>query len=361
MNLIQRPNWSQWYLGIAQKIVGNPLARTINGICFQKVTILRKYCWNEHFLDEPTPEGAYIIGLFIADGYLRSDSEFRHNYQVCIVQKNDEILKRIAGIIGYNGKIRSVSNAKQLALNSKHIHNVLTQKYGIPAGRTKSYTVRLPEIISDSPSLLRHCIRGIFDGDGYIAKDATCFSFSSGSSDLLDDLMEVLKQEVGLSVPKRKWASGSYIKKNGKKSGAHYLIYIGILDTIDFAKFIYGPSLNVWGSSLYLERKRNRFQSAYNRWRGREWLQKEIEEKGRTCGDIAAELGVRKGTVTILANKIGVYDFPFKNPKWLRKEIKDNGRSSIDIANEFSADQNLVRYYANKFGIIPRRHRARMK
>lgn len=307
----------------------------------------RESLWNDEFFDELTFDTAYVIGMIIADGSLRGIKAKQYN--IGITQKNRDILDKISDAV-HGGNIHKVNRSWSLHLNSKHAYGVLIEKYGLPPGQKKSYTVRIPHRIIEREDLLPHCIRGIFDGDGSVARGGTHFSFSSGSIALLNDIANVLTRIVSLPPIEPQWEFGGYIKKNGERSGAYHLSYNNVLDAIDFGRFIYGSDLDIYGSTLYLERKRKHFQTICDRWRGREWLCEQID-KGKTNEDIADELGVVKHRVAKVLNGIGVYDFPHKDPKWLRDAVEVQGRSNASIGREFSVRSDRVQYYCDKYGI----------
>lgn len=313
----------------------------------------RESSWNDKFFDTLTPDGAYIIGLIIAEGSLSRTDTSRNRVQ--IAQKDRTILDKISGIV-CGGNFNKVNNSWALTLNSKHAHEVLTGKFNLPTGREKSYTVRIPDCILERDDLLPHCIRGIFDGDGSINEYGNSLGFSSGSLGLLNDIVSVLTRLVSLPNVEPQWALGGYIKKNGERSGAYYIDYGGILDAIDFAKFIYGPSLDVYGSTLYLERKRERFQPVCDRWHGREWLCEQIDNC-KTNEDIAIEINVPINRVARVLNGIGVYDFPYKDPEWLKTEFVHNGRSVWHIADDYNVRADHVGYYIDKYGLREARSR----
>lgn len=310
----------------------------------------REPSWNDKFFDELSPDAAYIIGFLIADGHLRScDNGTR--YVVSFSQKEGAILRHIAEVVGWGGELHDMqSGGKALSLNSKHAHTVLAQKYNIPIGRAKSYTVCIPQTILDKPDMVSHCIRGIFDGDGTVDQWGRRMGFSSGSRRLLEDIAAVLEKEVGLPVPEIKWGPGGYTKKNGEQSGAYNIGY-AVLDGVDFAKFIYGPALDVYGSTLYLERKLARFQNVCDCWHSKEWLRSQIEDRKRLCSDIAKEIGVRTAIVSRVVAGLGIYDFPFKNPEWLKNAVVHEGKSANGIARSYGVRPDAVDYYIDKFDL----------
>lgn len=265
--------------------------------------------WNEHIFDELTADGAYILGFIVADGSI-ADSVHKErgtkSYVIAIHQKDTDILHRIASALDYQGELFSAGNSstKGLHLGSKYAWHVVTGKYGIPAGRTKSKTVRIPPQILESSSLLPHFIRGYFDGDGCIyvgytnRQELTQLSFCSGSPKLLDDVVESLVLYANLSHKEKKWRRGGFIKKDGTPSSDYEVRWTSIIDIMGFAQFIYGPDLDVYGSDLYLQRKKEKFDQLFVPWRARDQLFQRFVVEGKSVGRIADEFGVNSLAIT---------------------------------------------------------------
>lgn len=305
--------------------------------------------WNHKFFDELSPQGAYVIGFLIADGSIRSLG-IRNNYLFSFTQKDRGILEKIGQVLSVNEERicrRSDNSCWDLVLCSEYAWSVLVNRFNIPTGKEKSYTVKIPDCILKRDDLLPHCIRGIFDGDGSVREGGTGFRFYSGSIDLMNDIGNVLARLVPLPNVNPQQDCRGYIKKDGSESTVHFLDYSGVLNAIDFARFIYGPSLDIYGSILYLERKRAQFQSACDRWRGRNWLHKQIEV-GKTSQDIAIELNMPTRIVSAMLNKIGIYDLPYKDPTWLRAEFVHKGKPIQDIAKVCNVTTGQVKHYISK-------------
>ena len=123
---------------------------------------MRKYNFNEHYFDSiDCQEKAYWLGFFAADGYNHRDKgciEFRLHKQ------DREILERFRTCLGADNPIGLYKETYcNLCLYSKHLCEKLAE-YGL--NQAKTYNLQLPTI---ERSLMRHFIRGYFDGDG-------CFS-----------------------------------------------------------------------------------------------------------------------------------------------------------------------------------------
>lgn len=249
--------------------------------------------WNEHFFDELSPDAVYMLGFLVADGYvldkinpLRANSRI---HQISFHQKEPAILERIAGVLEYEGDLGKSGNSpcKNLKLGSKHAWHIMTGKYGIPAGKEKSYTVRIPDVVKEDHIMLPHFMRGLFDGDGLVSKNGRQFAYYSGSDGLMDDVINILANELGLPRHEKVWGKGNYQKTDGTQSGCWSVRWSSPCDSMIFAQYIYGPERNVYGSDLFLERKKERFDQLFVPWRDKEWLFQRFVVEGQSFGGIA--------------------------------------------------------------------------
>lgn len=251
---------------------------------------------NETFFDELDPDGAYVLGFIIADGHIPS----RGNSFV-ISQKDEAILDKFSKVMGGGRKVKNLTVSSLHFVGCSRAVEVLTQKYAIPRGN-KSLTVRLPNL--ENRDLVRHLIRGVFDGDGSVAYNGNEFRFFSGSRGLLEDVAGVL-EEAGIVGWRIRRTAPKRVREGGKKTSSYWLGYSSVMTSIDFGEFIYGKDFEVWGSSLFLERKRKRFIGVKERWRGRAWIYKQVEA-GVSCGDMAKRLGILPHQMSRVARRIGV-------------------------------------------------------
>lgn len=123
---------------------------------------MRKYNFNEHYFDViDCQEKAYWLGFFAADGYNHLDKgciEFRLHKQ------DKEILEKFKSCIEANNPIGLYKQTYcNLTLYSQHLCYKLSE-YGL--NQAKTYTLQIP-ILEDE--LMKHFIRGYFDGDGCLS------------------------------------------------------------------------------------------------------------------------------------------------------------------------------------------------
>ena len=134
----------------------------------------RRYTLNEgYFSNINTEAKAYFLGLMLADGYVNIEG---NNTTVAIQLQEDDgyILANMAQELEFTSEVRYVppeesrysdKGSYRLAFSSKQM---ATDLYTLGFDRAKSeYLIGLPQIDN---KLVRHMIRGYFDGDGSVAK-----------------------------------------------------------------------------------------------------------------------------------------------------------------------------------------------
>lgn len=116
---------------------------------------------NDNFFSELNEESAYVFGLWSADGYMYKEGT-KHRVSLTLKESDRYHVERIASMLDcacstktYNGFGRTT-----LTVNSIPMYLDLLRLGGTPA---KSCNMLFPSVRED---LVRHYIRGVFDGDG---------------------------------------------------------------------------------------------------------------------------------------------------------------------------------------------------
>jgi len=214
----------------------------------------KKYTFDERFFDHiDSEEKAYILGFLYADGY---NDESRGVITLSLQEADKEILDKISVVIKNTKPLqlidmkkyhkgKSHQNQYRLNLCSRHMSQLLSK---LGCYQNKSCSCKFPSVVSDT--LLRHFLRGYFDGDGcvsytinkqrrpcgsvsFVGSKYFCHSFS----DHLDTL------EINSTV--------SYSKKYDKQ--IRRLAFGGRNQLIKFYDYIYK------NATIYLARKKNKF------------------------------------------------------------------------------------------------------
>lgn len=115
-----------------------------------------------------TEEKAYWLGFIYADGNI---SHTGNRFEMRLSMKDENHMKKFSIFIGNENKYRSgICNGNKFvhfSVRNKHLWNTLNS-YGCTP--RKSLTLEFPdERIFKSKDLIRHFIRGYFDGDGSVS------------------------------------------------------------------------------------------------------------------------------------------------------------------------------------------------
>lgn len=168
--------------------------------------------YNEHFFDSiDTEEKAYWLGFIFADGYIYSSpldtskERIDWNFELCAKGDDKAHMEKFAKAIGYNKELHVTKADKyghtrcRVCLSSEILWKQLNSLGCTPR---KSLTLKFPdESIFKSKDLIRHFIRGYFDGDGCFTRHiyhtivSPAISFL-GTKDFLDKILEYSKIEA---------------------------------------------------------------------------------------------------------------------------------------------------------------------
>lgn len=184
----------------------------LNKICpLYKINNSKREVRHHFFNDIQTEIQAYILGFFAADG---SVDEERKTFRIKLQEDDVDVIELITNIIspdsrrfhinsydikGRNGEIYTGKPQEGIDINSTILVNTLND---LNFGYKKTYKeLHIPKINKD---LIRHFIRGYFDGDGsiigWIAKEKgksdrfrTKFEICAKKSSLLEDIINYFK------------------------------------------------------------------------------------------------------------------------------------------------------------------------
>ncbi|MGM9533234.1 LAGLIDADG family homing endonuclease [Intestinibacter sp.] len=245
----------------------------------------REKAYNEYIFDSiDTEEKAYWLGYIYADGYIynakpRDSGRIDYNFELCA--KGDDMghMQKFADFISYNTplkKTKVITNGVEysrcrVCLSSKHLWETLNN-YGCTP--RKSLTLQFPNLnIFKDTSLVRHFIRGYFDGDGYVSK-------TKGEYKTLT--IQVLGTESFLNSVLKFLKLSSELKHNHNNLG-EITMYFSI-NSIFALTFLYKIYNN---STIYLDRKYEKYKEHCRLY---EKSYKELQTKiGEDC-DVNTEI-----------------------------------------------------------------------
>lgn len=211
---------------------------------------------NKDFFKKWSPEMAYVLGFFAADGYMTLNGRGAHFWNIQIVDR--DILEGIKKAIQSDHKIstRTRKGNEQimyrLQIGSKEMCNDLL-KLGFTPNKTKSLSV--PHV---PKKYFAHFVRGYFDGDGnvwvgYVHKERETklrtirTVFTSCSNAFLETMREQLEW---FGIPKGVLSKGK---------GNYYRLTYSVVNSLKLSDFMYNHKVSV-PEGLFLERKKDRFR-----------------------------------------------------------------------------------------------------
>lgn len=199
-----------------------------------------KYSFNEHYFDKvDTQDKAYWLGWLFSDGY---NNEADYDTRLQLQEGDKSVLENFKKSLNYTGPIRFTKNRQWLIiLTSKHFSRTLASLGCVQA---KSLILKFPNI---TPRLIRHFIRGYFEGDGCISGRRETGNFKMtiiSTKEFCDVLNFHLSKIVGIKNLEKH--PNNDITKRYNVSGRRQILKI--------YKFLYK------GSNLALLRKKNKME-----------------------------------------------------------------------------------------------------
>ncbi|OGG41136.1 hypothetical protein A2118_03630 [Candidatus Kaiserbacteria bacterium GWA2_50_9] len=211
---------------------------------------------DQSFFKKWTPEMAYVLGFFAADGYMTLNKRGAHFWNIQITDRDivEGIKEAIQSEHKINIRIRK-GNEKtmyRLQIGSKEMCNDLL-KLGFTPNKTKSLAI--PHV---PKKYFPHFVRGYFDGDGnvwvgYVHKERKTklrtirTVFTSCSFSFLHALREQLEQ---FDIHKGVLSKGK---------GNYYRLTYSVNNSLKLSDFMYNHEVPI-PQGLSLERKRKRFR-----------------------------------------------------------------------------------------------------
>lgn len=228
------------------------------------------YCCDYHYFDEiDTEEKAYWLGFLSADGWIYRKKDSNIGVTGCELQYNDiEHLKKMNKSLSGNYKITDRWRACGLSKTDEKKHMCSIRIYSsimyeslVRLGFTnkKSFDFKMPSIKKE---LVRHYIRGYFDGNGSV-----CFNKGSSSFNVNFTLASLSMRNTILDLFKSLNIS-FYNNDNISNNGT--IIYRPSIrynkDKISFLNYIYD------NCSVCLDRKYEKYLSVINNYNQHECL-----------------------------------------------------------------------------------------
>lgn len=142
------------------------------------------YVDESYFKEINTESKAYFLGLMYADGSVSKNTFY-------LKLKDEDIIQEFKKHLNTEADVKIINSQYILTICRQSMCNDLIN-HGCYINKTKS--IRFPNL---EKSLIRHFIRGFYDGDGSlilnINRNRNCLNFTSGSLEFLQQLQERLK------------------------------------------------------------------------------------------------------------------------------------------------------------------------
>ena len=188
-----------------------------------------------------TEEKAYWLGFLYADGSVGSTD---NRIELGLAEKDLKHVEKFKNFIGLNNKISYRLNSKsyRYSFKDKVFKDILIQQGCVPK---KSLILKFPTENQVPDYLIRHFIRGYFDGDGHFSNTTECFEVGFiGTEDFIKKCLEKLPEDLNKDLS---------IKNVHRKDGAKKYGFYSYHDVLCFLDFIYKDA------SIYLDRKYEKY------------------------------------------------------------------------------------------------------
>lgn len=219
----------------------------------------RKYTIDENFFENIDSEKkAYFLGLMYADG---TNSEKRNSIEITLLSEDQSILEKFKDSISFSGPIKDKISSwnykgerktkiyKRLSITNEKISKDLSNQ---GCFSKKSLTLSFPNQKQVPNFLIRHFIRGYFDGDGWLVfcggeKNAPNVRAGIISTlNFCEALSNLLKKEIGIS--------GELFHRIEHDKNTYMLRFNGNKNCLKFLSWIYQDS------TISLERKHEKLK-----------------------------------------------------------------------------------------------------
>ena len=211
----------------------------------------RKYNIDETFFDViDTEEKAYFLGFLYADGYNNTD---RNSVTLSLKEDDKEILEKLNSLLQTNKPLQFVNTSKQrkktgfgnsqnqyrLIIANKHISQRLIE---LGCDKAKTHNLKFPTEEQVPKRLVRHFIRGYFDGDGWVGEKAISIV---STLNFCNSLAEILKEQFNINC---------YIRaRHPERNNTVRMLELNKKSARTFLKWIYKDS------KIHLQRKHDRY------------------------------------------------------------------------------------------------------
>lgn len=192
----------------------------------------------KNFENIDSEEKAYWLGFLYADGSVSSKED---KIELGLAEKDVKHIEKFKNFMNIKNKIcyREKTKSYRISFRSQNCKQDLINKGCFPK---KSLILRFPTEEQVPKHLIRHFIRGYFDGDGWFCNTkAGSFQIGFiGTEDFIKGVLKVLEGKINTS---------NKILNVHRENGAKRYIFSKFSDVSYFLNYIYKDSI------VYLDRK----------------------------------------------------------------------------------------------------------
>ena len=193
-----------------------------------------------NFEKNDTEEKAYWLGFLYADGSVGSKED---KIELGLAEKDLKHIEKFRDFMNITNKIsyREKTKSYRMSFRSAKCKQDLIDKGCIPK---KSLILDFPNENQVPKHLIRHFIRGYFDGDGWFTNTESCFQIGIiGTENFINGFLNSIENTN----------KDNKIFDVHRKNGAKRYVFGAYDDVLNFLNWIYKDS------NIYLERKYNSY------------------------------------------------------------------------------------------------------
>ena len=175
---------------------------------------------SDYFETIDTEEKAYWLGFLTADGYISTKS---NSIELALKESDYDHIKKFQQAIKSKHKIgkRHIKNsiAYRINIKDKKMAKDIADKSFI---NKKSFDAFIYKELESH--LIRHYIRGLIEGDGYISKDGKTIELTSASKCLVQDFLVIIKKEFNYDCKIKKRSDSKAVSVRILNSAISYKV-----------------------------------------------------------------------------------------------------------------------------------------
>ena len=192
-----------------------------------------------------TEEKAYWLGFLYADGSVSSTD---NRIELGLAEKDLNHIEKFKEFIGVPNKIsyRPQTKSYRYIFKSIPCKEDLIKQGCMPK---KSLILKFPTEQQVPNYLIKHFIRGYFDGDGWFSNTSSCFQVGIiGTEDFIKGFLNIIEIQN----------KNNKIFTVHREDGAKRYVFSGLNDVTNFLNWIYKDA------TIYLDRKYNHYLDFIN-------------------------------------------------------------------------------------------------